>query len=137
VPLHELAHAAGVAIRFTATQGGGSARILLHPQDLGSVEIRLHSTADGITATLRADSPQAAQTLTLASHELRAALEAQGLPVLGLDVSDGSRKQAAQDDQGSPARRRLVAEAGADEDAARPSAPLLPLGSGSQIDVLA
>ena len=87
---------------------------------------------------MRADNPQAAQTLTLASDELRRSLEAQGLPVLSLDVSDGSRRQAAQDDPGAPARRRAGAEAGAaDDDEPMTSGPVRQPGSGNQIDVLA
>jgi Meckel syndrome type 1 protein len=137
VRLSELAHATQVAIRFTAGQGGGSARILLHPQELGAVEIHLHSGPDGISATVRADNPQAAQTLMLASDELRRSLEAQGLPVLNLDVTDGSRRQAAQDDREAAARRRLAAEPGAEEDDPVTTAGVRLPEAGSQIDVLA
>jgi flagellar hook-length control protein FliK len=137
VPLSELAHATGAAIRFTAGQGGGTARILLHPQELGSVEIRLRSTPNGITATLRTDNPQAAQTLALASDELRRALEAQGLPVLDLDVSDGSRRQAAHDDPEPSPHRRLDGRPGAEEDELVAGGPARVPEAGSQIDVLA
>jgi flagellar hook-length control protein FliK len=137
VPLNELAHAAGAAIRFTASQGGGTARILLHPQELGSVEIRLRSTPDGITATLRTDNPQAAQTLAVASDELRRSLEAQGLSVLNLDVSDGSRRQAAHDDPEPSPRRHLGTQAGAGDDELEISGPARVPEAGSQIDVLA
>jgi flagellar hook-length control protein FliK len=137
VPLSELAHATGVAIRFTAGRDGGTARILLHPLELGAVEIRLRSTPDGISATVRADNPLAAQTLALASDDLRRSLEAQGLPVLNLDVSDGSRRHAAQENPEAPARRRLDADASAGEDEPVTAEPLRQPGSGSQIDVLA
>ena len=103
------------------------------------MEIRLRTTPEGITASVRADNPQAAQTLMLAGDELRRALEAQGLPVLSLDVSDGSRRQAAHDDPGAPARRRAGADAGAagDDDEPMTSGPVRLPGSGNQIDVLA
>jgi len=138
VRLTELAQAARTAIAVTARQGGTVARIVLHPRELGTVEIRLSYGADGISATVRADSPQAAQALAQGGGDLRQALASHGLDLLELDIrdrrSDGSShhhhsshsRQAGPDDS-----HVLVDETEIPVDAAR-----LPR-IGTQIDVLA
>ena len=97
VPLADLARAAQTAIRVTAANGDASATIVLHPQELGTVAIRLHYASGGLTASVRADTPQAAQALQQAAPELRRALHDQGLTLLDLDVRDrGTNREPAQ-----------------------------------------
>jgi flagellar hook-length control protein FliK len=79
---------------MAARDGAGSARITLHPAELGSVEIRIRYQASGVSAELTAESQQAAQALQQSVGELRRALESQGLTVLDLDV-----RSAADDTQ--------------------------------------
>ena len=87
---------------MTANAGGASATIVLHPQELGTVEIHLHYDTDGVSATVHADNPQAAQTLQQAAPDLRRALEAQGMTLLSLDVGD--RRGSSGGDQQSSRR---------------------------------
>jgi flagellar hook-length control protein FliK len=100
VRLADLAHAAQTAITISSQNGDTSARITLHPNELGSVEIHLRYGSDGITATVRADSPQAAQILHQAAPDLKRALEAQGMSLLGFDVRDRSGQPASGDPTG-------------------------------------
>jgi flagellar hook-length control protein FliK len=126
----------------TATQGGASATIVLHPQELGTVEIRLHYGDDGITATVHAENPQAAQTLQQAAPDLRRALQAQGMTLLQLDVRDG-REQPADGRPASGGRTKGGSSAAADGDdevAAVEGVSVDPSrlpAPGSSVDVLA
>jgi flagellar hook-length control protein FliK len=112
VPLADLARAAQTAIRVTAANGDASATIVLHPQELGTVSIRLHYASGGLTASVRADTPQAAQALQQSAPELRRALHDQGLTLLDLDVRDRGTNR----DPGQPrAKRATAADRGVDE----------------------
>jgi len=135
VRLAELGQAAQTAIRVTAREGGASARIVLRPEELGTVEIKLTYGADGITAAVRADSPQAAQTLLQAGGDLRRALEAQGMPLLDLDIRERARDEVPQE-----APRRGRRDGGFDDDGDEQSIAVDPtrlVAAGSQIDVFA
>jgi flagellar hook-length control protein FliK len=144
VRLAELVEAAGTVIRIAARDQQGVARITLRPAELGSVDIRLTYGPGGVTAQLTAESPQAAQALAQASHELRRALEAQGLVVQSLDV-----QHAGGDDRPSANRDRLGSESGqqrgarggtladaTDDPDTTIALSRLPL-AGTQVDVLA
>jgi flagellar hook-length control protein FliK len=140
VRLAELAKAAQTAISVTSQSGGTTARIVLHPAELGSVQIHLRYSSDGVTATIRADSPQAAQVLHEAAPDLRRALEGQGLSLLDLDVHDQSGGSPADRDPGSTG-----GNAGSAPDVPEDSETLTGVAldpaylpsPGSQIDVLA
>jgi flagellar hook-length control protein FliK len=140
VRLAELAKAAQTAITVTSQNGGTTARIVLHPAELGSVQIHLRYSSDGVTATIRADSPQAAQVLHEAAPDLRRALEGQGLSLLDLDVHDQSGGSPADRDPGSTG-----GNAGSAPDVPEDSETLTGVAldpaylpsPGSQIDVLA
>jgi flagellar hook-length control protein FliK len=135
VRLAELAEAARAAIYVTARQGHPVARIVLHPKELGTIEIRLKYGADGISASVRADSPQAAQALAQASGDLRQALAAQGLDLLDLDIHDGGRDTGPRTPfTSSPHRGGSGAEA--DQHEVTVDATRLP-AAGSVVDVLA
>ena len=73
-------------IQTSARTGISRARIDLRPPELGHVEIRLRYGTDGVRATVTASSPAAVQALGSTTGDLKRALEAQGLTVLGLDV---------------------------------------------------
>ena len=139
VRLAELAQAAQTAITVTSQNGGGSARIVLHPEELGTVQIHLRYSSDGVTATIRADSPQAAQVLHQAAPDLRRALEGQGLSLLDLDVRDQSGF-SANDDPAAPGGNS-GGSPGRSEDSEAPTDVALDPAHlrdpGSQIDVLA
>ena len=63
------------------------------PAELGGIEIRLQSTAAGITAQVVADSPEAARLLAQAGDDLRRALEARDVNLVSLEVSTSSDQQ--------------------------------------------
>jgi flagellar hook-length control protein FliK len=146
VRLAELAHAAQTAINITSQGGGASARITLHPNDLGSVDIHLRYGPDGVSASVRADSPQAAQILHDAAPDLKRALEGQGMSLLSFDVRDRSGQQAGGDpSNGQGGSRSSSGDAEPDDELDALTAPALDTSldpwrlpaPGSQIDVLA
>jgi flagellar hook-length control protein FliK len=143
VRLAELAQAAQTAIRVSSQNGDTSARITLHPNELGSVEIHLRYGADGVSATVRADSPQAAQILHDAAPDLKRALQGQGMELLGFDVRDRSGQPAA---DGDPTGQRRGSASGGgeaepDEETSGPTGvaldPAQLPAAGTQIDVFA
>jgi flagellar hook-length control protein FliK len=119
----------------TSSERGGSARIVLHPEELGSVEIRLTYGSDGVSATVRTDSPQAAQTLAQAGGDLKRALEQQGVSLLDLDIRDRNREGTAHDAEQQTFRDAGDAEYEGDETVAID--PMRLPAAGSQIDVFA
>jgi flagellar hook-length control protein FliK len=138
VRLAELAQAAQTAIRVTANGGGASATIVLHPEELGKVEIKLSYGADGITATVRADNPQAAQTLLQAGGDLRRALEQQGMPLLDLDIRErNARDEVPQDAQRSKRGFGGGSDLDDEDDLSISVDPVRLPAAGSTVDVLA
>jgi flagellar hook-length control protein FliK len=139
VRLAELAQAAQTAISVTSQSGGASARIVLHPAELGAVQIHLRYGSDGVTATIRADSPQAAQVLHQAAPDLRRALESQGLSLLELDIRDQSGFSADGDPGASGGNSRRAPDQPEDGETLTGVAldPAYLPEPGSQIDVLA
>jgi flagellar hook-length control protein FliK len=138
--LADLAEAAEAAIHVNAQAGVSAARITLQPQELGGVEIRLSYQSGGVSATIHADSSQAAQTLQQAIPDLRRALEGHGLSLLSLDVHDRSGSSA--NGEPSPRQQGGGQAAGAVNDELEETAPNSPDLStvsalGSRIDVFA
>ena len=74
-------------VEVAAARGVARARLQLHPAELGGIEVRLRVTAEGLTAAIAAERPEAAQALQQASAELRRALEQRGLTVLSVEVT--------------------------------------------------
>jgi len=103
VRLGHAAEAVENVIRIASSRGVTHARMALAPAELGGIEIRLRSTAAGLSAEVVADSSEAAQVLQVAVPELRRSLEAQGLNLLSLDIapSDRERDPAASSGEGS------------------------------------
>lgn len=90
MPLARAADAVEAMLKLSAARGVSHARLTLSPAELGGVEVRLRHTAGGLSATIVADTPQAAQALQQAADGLRRGLEAQGVTLLSLDVGTRS-----------------------------------------------
>jgi flagellar hook-length control protein FliK len=146
VPLYRAAYATAALIHIASERGITHARINLKPVELGGVEVRLHSSPQGVSAHLVADSPEAARALTQAGDDLRRQLEARGVTLLSLDVStsDDQRRDApafggdangqGSGSDGARGDARARAEA---VPAAAPAETTLVLPDGLLVDVLA
>lgn len=132
-------------IRMSQSSGITRARVQLHPQELGSIEIHLRQTADGLTAKVVADASQAANVLRHAGDELRRALQAQGLNLTHFDVGTSGqqeRRSAASQGDGQPARQggsgsSKSAESPAPADTTTTEETTIRLPNGVLVDVLA
>ena len=94
VPLTRAAEAVENVLRLASTRGVTHARIALRPAELGTVDVHLRSTAEGIVARVVAHSPEAVQTLQQAASDLRRSLEEQGLNLLNLDIGQPGDRSA-------------------------------------------
>jgi flagellar hook-length control protein FliK len=119
------------------------ARVTLHPEELGGVEVMLRGSSSGLTATVVAENPHAAHLLQQSADELQRRLADQGLELASLQISVGG--EAA---NGAPnGRDGAGASAGhgtpgtADDSTDAPAAPeqikTIDLGGGVLVDVLA
>jgi flagellar hook-length control protein FliK len=137
VPLSRAAEAVEHVLRVVASRGGVThARIALQPDSLGSVDVHIRSTAEGLVARVVAHTAQAVQTLQDAANDLRQSLEEQGLNLMSLDIGQpGERRAGSREHEGG-------AE-GATPDGAAPietentTTETLRLPSGVLVDVLA
>jgi flagellar hook-length control protein FliK len=117
------------------------ARVTLRPAELGGVEVFLRQGGAGLTATVVAETPQAAQMLETSAAELQRRLAAQGLQLSSLQISVGGESAGAA--HGGADRRGAAAPAGgARGSAAEPVAgaeqiQTIDLGGGVLVDVLA
>jgi flagellar hook-length control protein FliK len=93
VPLHRAPAAVATLLHVAADRGITRAKMALKPAELGGIEIRLQSTAAGITAQVVADSPEAARLLAQAGDDLRRALEARDVNLISLEVSTSSDQE--------------------------------------------
>jgi flagellar hook-length control protein FliK len=134
-----MAHATlRVAVR---QNGGATARISLHPADLGGVRITMRVHDGTVAATLAAETPAAAQALAQTASDLRRSLESQGLQIASLDVhvagdgpaSNGERRQASDLAQAMGTTDRATSE----EDVVDITTELHLVPLGTQVDVLA
>ena len=98
-------------VRMAQSSGVTRARVALHPEQLGGLEIHLRHTADGIAARVVADSSQAAHMLRGGGEELRRSLEAQGMNLVSFDVDTAGAQDErrsgfdGQPGQGGPGTR--------------------------------
>lgn len=137
-----------LALRAAADSGVTHARISLNPRELGSIEVHLRQTADGLVARVVAQHAAAAQLLQHAGADLRRSLESQGLTLLRLDIGASGEQGGRQ----APANGGAAGEGaaagngagtaddplGASEDAAETTATAtLALPNGALVDVLA
>jgi flagellar hook-length control protein FliK len=95
VPLARSAEAVEHVIRLASGGGVTHARIALHPEDLGSVDVHIRSTNEGIVARVVAHSAESVQTLQHAANDLRRSLEEQGINVLNLDIAQSGDERSA------------------------------------------
>jgi flagellar hook-length control protein FliK len=80
-------------IAIATRQGASQARIQLSPASLGSIQIQLQRTDEGLVARVVADRPETAQVLQQSSGELRRSLEASGQPLLRLDIETAGQRE--------------------------------------------
>jgi flagellar hook-length control protein FliK len=144
--LHQAPRAVAQVLHVAQERGISHAKLNLRPVELGGIEIRLQSSAAGVTAQVVADSPEAARLLQHAADDLRRSLERQDVTLLSLDVStagdgrsDGSAGASA--DLAGDRARHFAAFDGGREAAEADDAPAVVetvvLADGLHIDVLA
>jgi hypothetical protein len=86
VALQQAAETVRLTVRAAADQGITRVRIVLRPVELGSVEVHLRHSAEGLSARVLAQ-PEAAHLLQQAAGELRRSLEQQGLTIVQIDIA--------------------------------------------------
>jgi flagellar hook-length control protein FliK len=140
-----LAHAAEtVRLTIQAANGQGvtRARIAIRPAELGGIEILLAHGPAGLSATLTADSVQAAQAMQRAADDLQRTLAEQGLNLVSLKIgvaADGAAAQGREDRDAPADDSGTSRHAGpADHETDDPTvARTLELPNGVLVDVLA
>jgi flagellar hook-length control protein FliK len=141
VRILELAESMRAVVSVANRRGSTTARIMLRPDTLGGVQVKLRAGRDGVSAELIADSAHAAQALATAGGDLRRALEAQGVNLLGLDVrtaGDGAEAHGHEGRRAAESEQRGAQggmDAGEDPEITIESSRLP--DPGSQVDVLA
>jgi flagellar hook-length control protein FliK len=95
VPLAHAVETVHLTVSAAAQRGVTRARIALRPEELGGVEVHLRHTAEGLSARVVAEAPEAAHLLSQAAGELRRTLEAQGLSLLRIDVATAGDERSA------------------------------------------
>jgi flagellar hook-length control protein FliK len=80
-------------IRISQAGGITQARVQLHPEELGSMDIHLRSTPDGVVARVVADASQAAAVLRDGGDELRRQLASHGINLAQFDVGTAGSEQ--------------------------------------------
>ena len=111
----ELTRAAGIVLR----DGGGEIRLVLKPESLGSVRLRLNLTDNTIDGKIIVDSPAVKHILERSIPGLTQALSAEGFQTGSLQVSVGGGGSDARDNQKetAPIRRIEAAQSFAVADA--------------------
>jgi flagellar hook-length control protein FliK len=111
-------------VQLSTANGVARARLQLKPADLGSVDVRLRATANGVVATVTVHEAAALPAVAQAGADLRDALAQRGVVLHQLDVSlaaDGSGTQtgtgaSAQQREPHAARRGARAAGALDDD---------------------
>jgi flagellar hook-length control protein FliK len=91
------------AAKASVNQNGSRIQIRLEPPDLGTLHVEIRQNAAGLQVSLQATTARAQQLLQQNAHELRSALEAQGLPASQIDIQ---LRQDFRGDGGSSAREQ-------------------------------
>jgi flagellar hook-length control protein FliK len=145
VPLQQAVETVRLTLGAAAQRGVTRARIALRPEELGGVEVHLKHTAEGLSARVVAEAPEAARLLSQAAGELRRTLEQQGLNVVRIDVATagddapGTGAGAAGNEQRDGRRHtggRPGGIAGSDTDQTT-AERTIELPNGALVDVLA
>jgi flagellar hook-length control protein FliK len=95
VPLTRAAETVEHVLRLASARGVTHARLVLRPDELGSVDIHLRQTADGLAARVVATTPEAVQQLQQAAADLRRSLEQQGVNLIALDIGHSDHDRSA------------------------------------------
>ena len=95
VPLARAAENVEHVLRLASARGVTHARIALNPVELGSIDVHMRHTSEGIVATVVAHAPDAVQQLQNAAQDLRRSLEQQGLNLLSLDIGQRGDERSA------------------------------------------
>jgi flagellar hook-length control protein FliK len=127
---------------MAGANGFTRARVTLRPAELGGVEVFLREGSAGLTATVVADTPHAAQLLQSSATELQRRLAAQGLELSSLQISVGGESAGAahggRDGQGAAGASGTGARSASTEPAAEAEkTQTIDLGGGVLVDVLA
>jgi flagellar hook-length control protein FliK len=99
VRLAEAAAKVSDTITLGVRAGTSVARIQLTPASLGTIQIHLQRTADGVVARVVTEHAEAAQTLADHSDDLRQSLEQSGTTLLRLDIETSDRRGSAPQEQ--------------------------------------
>jgi flagellar hook-length control protein FliK len=141
VRLRDVPDAARATLRVALkTNGAATARINLHPADLGGVRITMRVHDGTVAATLAAETPAAAQALAQTASDLRRSLEGQGLHVASLDVhvaGDGPASSGDRQKASDRAHAMNDNDRAASDDAVDITNELHLVPLGTQVDVLA
>jgi flagellar hook-length control protein FliK len=123
------------------------ARIQLSPESLGSIQIHLQRTSDGIVARVVTERPETAAALSQSSDDLRQSLQQNGTQLLRLDIESQDQQRSSAQQQPAPSRSGSSGNSGDGEQApdgtADGSAPIsddIPtqgLSSAALVNVLA
>jgi flagellar hook-length control protein FliK len=144
VPLARAAENVEHVLRLAASRGVTHARIALNPAELGSIDVHMRHTAEGLVATVVAHAAESVQQLQNAAGDLRRSLEQQGLNLLSLDIAhsgdERSAGRAGTDGDGPGGRGGSGDSVAGDAAAAEGEATVktnLQLPNGVLVDVLA
>ncbi len=109
---------------LTTLNGVSEAKLMLFPEHLGQVDVRITMQNGILTATFQTDTVMAKDMLESQMAQLRAALQAQGLNVDKLEVSQGQvAAQLFQQQQGQGSRQSFAnQQTMRDQDAANEAA---------------
>jgi len=134
-------------VHVATARGVARAKLQLHPQELGGIEVRLRQSAAGLVASITAQRADGLEAVTQAGAELRRSLEERGLTLARLDISlatdgHGDRGWHGRQDRDSfPGRASGAVRGPAVEEIAEQTiaveAPIVPTtpGAGVLVDV--
>ncbi|MFW2404793.1 MAG: flagellar hook-length control protein FliK [Gammaproteobacteria bacterium] len=88
----------GQRLMMMADGGVQSARIRLHPEHLGQLDVRIEIEDDTARVWFSANSSQAREAIESALPKLREMFDSNGLDLVGTDVSDDAQRFAANPD---------------------------------------
>jgi flagellar hook-length control protein FliK len=133
VGLAQAAEKVSEMIALSARNGVSQARISLAPATLGTINIHLQRTPDGIIARVVTEHPEAAATLASGGEDLRRQLAQQGTQLLRLDIETSDRRasQGDADPNGGSSARERPTGAEAPVPAVSTETELSPLSCGS------
>lgn len=99
-------------IRVLRNQGGGEAKVNLHPAELGRMSIAVTTEGNETKVAFTVETSQARQAVEASLPRLREMLEQAGLSLADSDVSEQSRQSRAEDESAfSQSRGRKTNEA--------------------------